>query len=68
MTAPTLMINGRYDYVFPLESSQNPMFRALGAPEKDKRHAVFDAGHMPAHDQIIKEGLDWLERYQGPVR
>jgi cephalosporin-C deacetylase-like acetyl esterase len=68
VTAPTLMINGRYDYVFPLESSQNPMFRALGALEKDKRHAVFDAGHMPAHDQIIKEGLDWLDRYQGPVK
>ena len=48
------MINGRYDYVF--------------TPEKDKRHAVFDAGHMPAHDQAIKEGLDWLDRYQGPVR
>jgi serine/threonine protein kinase/formylglycine-generating enzyme required for sulfatase activity len=68
VTVPTLMINGRYDFFFPLESSQNPMFKALGAQEKDKRHAVFDAGHMPAHDQIIKEGLDWLERYQGPVR
>jgi len=68
VTMPTLMINGRYDFFFTLESSQNPMFKALGTPEKDKRHAVFDAGHMPSHDQIIKEGLDWLDRYQGPVR
>ena len=68
VTMPTLMINGRYDFFFPLESSQNAMFRALGTPEKDKRHAVFDAGHMPSHDQLIKAGLDWLDRYQGPVK
>jgi eukaryotic-like serine/threonine-protein kinase len=68
VTMPTLMINGRYDFFFPLESSQNPMFRSLGTREEDKRHAMFDAGHVPSHDQIIKEGLDWLDRYQGPVR
>jgi formylglycine-generating enzyme required for sulfatase activity/dienelactone hydrolase/predicted Ser/Thr protein kinase len=68
VTVPVLMINGRYDYFFPLESSQNPMFSFLGTPEKDRRHAVFDAGHIPPHDQMIKEVLDWLDRYQGPVR
>ena len=68
VTMPTLMINGRYDFFFPLESSQNAMFRALGTPEKDKRHAVFDAGHVPSHDQLIKAGLDWLDRYQGPIK
>ncbi len=68
VTMPTLMINGRYDHFFPLEASQNPMFRFLGTPEKDKRHVVFDAGHIPPHDQMIKEILDWLDRYQGPVK
>ncbi len=68
VTIPTLMINGRYDYFCPLKASQNTMFRSLGTPEKDKRHAVFDAGHIPPHDQMIKEILDWLDRYQGPVR
>jgi len=62
------MINGRYDYFFPLQSSQNVMFRSLGTPEKDKRHAVFDAGHVPPYNELIKETLDWLDRYQGPVR
>jgi cephalosporin-C deacetylase-like acetyl esterase len=65
---PALMVNGQFDQFFPLETSQNVMFRALGAPEKDKRHAVFEAGHMPPHDQMIKEILDWLDRYQGTVR
>ena len=68
VTVPVLMINGRYDFYFPLESSQNPMFRALGTPEKDKRHAVFETGHMPRHELLIKEVLDWLDRYQGSVR
>src|SRR5439155_9316384 len=68
VTAPTLMINGRYDFFFTLESSQNPMFRTLGTPEKYKRNTVFAAGHMPTHDQIINEGLDWLDRYEGALQ
>ena len=68
VTMPVLMINGQYDYFCPLESSQNPMFHFLGTPEKDKRHAVFDGGHVPPHDGLIKETLDWLDRYLGPVR
>jgi len=65
---PTLMVNGRYDNYFPLETSQKIMFRFLGAPEKDKHHAVLDGGHMPPVDQIEKEILDWLDKYQGPVK
>ena len=65
---PTLMVNGRYDSIFPLETLQEPMFKLLGAPEKDKRHAVFDGGHVPPNDLVIKEILDWLDRYQGPVK
>jgi serine/threonine protein kinase/formylglycine-generating enzyme required for sulfatase activity/dienelactone hydrolase len=68
VTAPMLMVNGHYDHYFPLETSQNVMFKYLGTPEKDKRHAVFEAGHIPPHDQMIKEILDWLDRYQGPVK
>ena len=66
---PVLMINGRYDFRFPLETSQIPLFRALGAPEKDKRHVLFDSGHMPpSMTPVIKEILDWLDRYLGPVK
>jgi hypothetical protein len=52
---------------FPLESSQKPMFRFFGAPEKDKRHAVLESGHIPPRAQMIKETLDWFDRYLGPV-
>jgi hypothetical protein len=29
---PTLMLNGRDDFRFPLDVSQKPMFQALGTP------------------------------------
>jgi cephalosporin-C deacetylase-like acetyl esterase len=68
VTVPVLMVNGRYDFIFPLETSQIPMFRVLGTPQKDKRHALFDTGHVPPRNQFIKEILDWLDRYLGPVK
>jgi eukaryotic-like serine/threonine-protein kinase len=65
---PTLMLNGRYDNFFPVETLQQPMFRLLGAPAKDKRHLVFDSGHVLPSEAVIKETLDWLDRYLGPVK
>lgn len=65
---PVLMINGRYDNVFPYETSQQPLFRLLGTPEKDKRHVTFETQHLLLpRNQLIKEVLDWLDRYLGSV-
>ena len=68
ITVPLLMINGRYDLGSPFETSQLPMFRFLGTPQKDKRHVLFDTGHVPPRNAIVKETLDWLDRYLGPVK
>jgi hypothetical protein len=66
---PTLMINGRSDVIFPLESSQRPLFRLLGAPESDKRMVLQDGGHTRSdYPKAIKEALDWFDRYLGPVK
>ena len=65
---PTLMINGRYDFFFPVETSQQPLFALLGAKASDKRHIVVDGGHYPPQDLLVKETVDWLDRYLGPVR
>jgi hypothetical protein len=63
-----LMIGGRDDFLMPIESSQRPLFRLLGAPEADKRLAVLDGGHIPSdRREIIREVLDWLDRHLGPV-
>jgi hypothetical protein len=61
------MINGRYDFLVDYSPYQLRLFRSLGTPAKDKRHAVFETGHIPARDDVIKETLDWLDRYLGPV-
>ena len=65
---PALMINGRYDFIFPVETSQQPMFRLLGTAEKDKRHLLFDSGHIPPRNDVIRETLNWLDQYLGSVQ
>jgi serine/threonine protein kinase/dienelactone hydrolase len=65
--APVLMVNGRDDFIFPLATSQTPLFRLLGAPPEDKRHFVVNGGHGPMNQEIIREILAWLDRYLGPV-
>jgi formylglycine-generating enzyme required for sulfatase activity/dienelactone hydrolase len=64
---PVLMLNGRYDHFFPVESSQRPLFRLLGTPDKDKKHVIYESGHAPPRKDFIKETLDWLDKYLGPV-
>jgi predicted esterase len=65
---PVLMINGKQDFMRPLEIAQTPLVRLLGTPEKDKRHALLEGGHLPPKMQeVIREILDWLDRYLGPV-
>ena len=65
---PVLMLNGRYDSFFPYETSQVPMFELLGTPEEHKDHLVYDVGHVIPRNQLIKESLEWLDKYLGPVK
>lgn len=67
---PVLMLNGRYDFIFPLETNQQPLFRAFGTKEPDKRHVVYDGGHrnLVTRPDLIGEILDWFDRYLGPVQ
>jgi eukaryotic-like serine/threonine-protein kinase len=68
ITIPVLMLNGRLDHFFPPETSQAPMFRLLGTPPEHKRRITYDAGHLVPRSQVIKETLDWFDRYLGQVR
>lgn len=68
-TVPVLMVNGRDDFYFPLKDAQLPLLRLLGASDQDKRHALVQGGHNPDDWQsVVKEVLDWLDRYLGLVR
>jgi predicted esterase len=65
--APVLMLNGRYDFIFPTNSSQEPMFRLLGTPAEHKRRILYETGHDIPRPDMIKETLKWLDQYLGPA-
>ena len=69
MKKPVLMVNGRYDHTFSVETAQNPLFRMLGTPETDKKHVLLETPHDVTEDRprLTKEVLDWLDKYLGRV-
>jgi eukaryotic-like serine/threonine-protein kinase len=67
ITAPTLMLNGRHDFTFPV-SSQRRAFELLGTPPEHKRHSLYPYGHQGLEPQAAAEAVAWLDRYLGPVK
>ena len=67
ITVPVLMLNGKYDFFFPYDTSQLPFFQLLGTPKKDKKLFVYEGGHTVPRTEMVKETLSWLDRYLGPV-
>jgi len=65
---PTLMLNGKYDTINPVETTIKPMFDLLGTPAADKRLELFETDHIPPITEYIKETLAWLDKYLGPVK
>ena len=43
------------------------MLHSLAAADADKHLVVFDSDHLPKLNDIVRETLDWLDRYLGPV-
>jgi dienelactone hydrolase len=68
VTQPVLMLNGRYDFFFPVETAQRPFFARLGTPADRKKWTVYEGGHDVPRTELIKETLGWLDTYLGPVR
>lgn len=68
LKVPVLMLNGKNDHYFPIETSQKPFFRLLGTPPERKRHVIYEGGHFVPRTQLIVETLGWLDKYLGPVR
>ena len=65
VTTPVLMLYGRDDFSFPIETGQLPMFRGLGVREPDKRHVIFDGGHVFPFARVEKDTLEWFDHYLG---
>ncbi len=64
---PVLMLSGRFDSVFPFETSQQPFLHLLGTPAGDKKQVMFDGGHFLPRTMMVAESLKWLDHYLGPV-
>lgn len=69
MKKPVLMVNGQYDYTFPVVTAQDPLFAMLGTPGADKRHVILDTPHdvTERRPQLVQEVLSWLDRFLGRV-
>jgi serine/threonine protein kinase/dienelactone hydrolase len=65
---PTLMLNGKYDMIYPYETKAKPLFDLLGTPKDQKVQKSYNTDHYIPRDERIKETLAWLDRYLGPVR
>jgi formylglycine-generating enzyme required for sulfatase activity/dienelactone hydrolase len=67
ITVPVLMINGRFDQLYPYEQAQRPLFELLGTPSDRKAHVVFDVGHVDfPPNSLARITTDWFDKYLGP--
>ena len=63
---PVLMINGRNDFVFPLETSQQPLFDLLGTAPADKIKIVYDGDHNQIPSALVNRDIaNWLDARLG---
>ena len=68
ITIPVLMLGGRYDYLFPVDTSKQPMFDLIGTAAEHKNHVLYDTGHVPLpRHQSMRDTLTWFDKYLGPV-
>jgi len=57
---PTLLLNGRYDYFFPYQSSQLPLYNLLNLDNENKRHVVVEETHYVPNHILSEETLNWV--------
>jgi dienelactone hydrolase len=64
ISAPKLMLHGRFDEDCSLKSEAEPMYKLLREP---KRLQVFDGGHVAPFDVSIPVYTRWFDETMGPV-
>jgi dienelactone hydrolase len=65
---PVLMLNGYYDSFFSTEFSVKPMFEDLGTDPDHKKLIIYpEADHWIPQNDLVRETLDWYDRYLGLV-
>ena len=67
ISMPLLMMNGRYDTLIGYEQSALPMFEMVATTAEHKVILSYATDHIPPKSEYVKETLDWLDKYFGPV-
>ena len=62
--APKLIVQGRYDEDTPLRTATEPLFKLLPEP---KRMVIYEGGHVPAVEVMMKAVSGWLDDTLGRV-
>ena len=65
---PTLMLNGHYDFFFPVDSTQMPFYNLLGPKKDEKKRIQYETGHNIPRNELVKETLNWFDLWLGPVQ
>jgi serine/threonine protein kinase/dienelactone hydrolase len=64
---PTLLLCGRYDFEYPYDTAQRPLFDLLGPADEHKRLVSPESGHTIPPNEVSAAVWGWLDRYLGPV-
>ena len=68
VTAPTLILNGKYDRFFTVDRNVKVLLDLLGTAKEDKKLKLLEASHdVWTNNRYRREVLDWLDRYLGQV-
>ncbi len=67
LKAPTLLIGGKFDWIF---MGKDALFRLFGTPANDKKVVMFDTAHDVSEEraQLVSNVLAWFDRYLGRVQ
>jgi formylglycine-generating enzyme required for sulfatase activity/predicted Ser/Thr protein kinase len=65
VTAPVLMLHGRYDEIHPLRPNAESLYNLLRC---EKHLEVFDGGHLPPPSKSVPLVNAFLDEKLGPVR
>jgi dipeptidyl aminopeptidase/acylaminoacyl peptidase len=68
LTLPLLMLNGTLDPARPIEERVVPFYDLAGTEDEHKKLVLDQGGHFVPRTTLVRESLDWLDRYLGPVR
>ncbi len=64
--APTLLVCGKFDWIF---QGKDALIKLLGAPAADKKVVMLDTSHDVSEQRpdLMREVLAWLDKYFGKV-